>query len=104
MTEEAPLNTLVKTSEKDRIEQIERALLEVGTEVYRLRQEVHTSNSAYLHMIEVIKGLKVILDDKGLISEEDFENAIDLSQAISFQQSQDGSLLEDRDRIKKLTH
>lgn len=90
---------------QDRLEQLERTVLELGTELYRLKNEIGSARSAHNHFLEVMKGLKMILDEKGLISLEDFENAVDLGNAISGGSNHhEYSSHEDHDLVKKTSH
>lgn len=86
----------------DRIEQLERTVLELGTEIYRLRSEVGAAKNSHENFLEIIKGLKLILDEKGLISVEDFENAVELGNAISG--SYEPILHDEIEKIKKTSH
>ena len=42
---------------KDKISQLERAILELGTEIFRMKTEVRTLRDAHEQFIEVMKGL-----------------------------------------------
>ena len=88
---------------QDRLEQLERTVLELGTELYRLRSEVGNAKTSHENFLEIIKGLKLILDEKGLIAREDFENAVELGNAIAGGASESG-LYEEIDKIKKTSH
>lgn len=90
----------------ERIFQLERALLELGTELSQMRTEIVALRGTNNHFIEVMKGLKNILDEKGLITCEDFDNAIELGQAIASTRSPayDFSLEEELNRLKKSSH
>lgn len=66
-----------------RLEQLEHSLLELGTEVFRLKNEMTTLTQYHESFVDIVKGLKAILDEKGLISRDDFDAAIDLGNAIN---------------------
>ncbi len=89
----------------DRLHQLERTLLELGTELFRIKSDINSLRSFNNNFIEIMKGLQNILDEKGLISADDFEGAIDLGQAISsINQVNDLSFDDQLERIKKSGH
>ncbi len=63
-----------------RIEQLERTVLELGTEIFKLRSQITDLSKFHDQFLKTMKGLKIILDDKGLITTDDFETAIDLGE------------------------
>ena len=70
----------------NRIEHLENTILELGTELFKLKSTLTTitlQNESFMHMI---KGLKNILDEKGLIASADFEEAVDLGIISDFLQ------------------
>lgn len=90
---------------EDRINQLERTLLELGTEVFRVKTELSSIKDTNENFIEVMKGLKALLDEKGVISSDDFENAVDLGQALLLPTTPIESPFEDElERIKKTSH
>jgi regulator of replication initiation timing len=67
---------------KDKLDQLERTILELGAEIFRLKTElteIKTSNSNF-HL--TLNGLKDILDDKGIIMSDDFEEYPDITTSI----------------------
>lgn len=92
--------------ETDTTSQMERTLLELGTEVYRLKNELSELKGFQENFIDVVNGLKFILDDKGLITVEDFDSAIELGDAISFthRASLEDAITDDIKKIKKTSH
>ena len=92
-------------SNDNRLNQIERTLLELGTEIFRVKTELSSLKNTNETFLEVMKGLKGLLDEKGVISCDDFENAIDLGQAILSTTSPTDSVLGDEiSKIKKTSH
>lgn len=87
---------------RKRLDMLERAVLEMGAEVYSLRGVAAKSREYKDHVMSVMGGLKHLLDDKGLISIEDFEAAVDLVRSAD-RSSQEESALED-DLGKKTSH
>lgn len=90
-----------------RIKQLERTLLEMGSDLFRLKTEISTIKTNHDNQLNILNGLKKLLDEKGLILEEDFENAVDLGNAIDFGSafSRDvQSIEEEIEKIKKTSH
>ena len=94
------------TSEKERIYQLERTILELGTEVYRIKGDVGSLKNYHEKFIEIVDGLKKILDEKGLINTEDFDAAVELGNALSLKGtgSFDPSVELEIEKIKKISH
>ncbi len=67
----------------NRVQQLEQSLLELGTEVYRLKHQLANIGELHDKFKETMKALRQVLDDKGVITTEDFDEAVDLS-AINF--------------------
>ncbi len=98
-------NRALKSDKVDRLQQLERTVLELGTELFRMKTDVNSLRGFNSNFVEIMKGLQHILDEKGLISLEDFDNAIDLGQAISsINAVNDLSFDEHLERIKKSGH
>ena len=69
---------------EDAIRKLESTVLELGTEVYVLRNQLTKASSRNEQMLKIIQSLQKLLDEKNLISTEDFEIAIkleDISQS-----------------------
>ena len=62
---------------------IERSVLELGSEVYKLKQELKTVRSSHKNILDQLKALRLLLDDGGVISLDDFDGAIDLAEAMA---------------------
>ena len=89
-----------------KIENLERTLLELGSEIFRVKHridEVERSNSSYK---QVFFSLKKLLDDKGIISTEDFDDVVALDVILNNQQSnQHPELLQSlSDNLKKVVN
>ena len=87
-----------------KIDLLERSLLELGAELFKVKQSILEAREDNHKMIEVLKGLRLILDDRGLISLDDFDAAVELGDALS----EDGKLyksVEDAlNKLKKSSH
>lgn len=91
---------------RDRISQLERTILELGTEIFRMKTQVSSLKGEQETFIEMMSGLRNILDEKGLITEDDFDNAVALGEAIATtsQSSPEYHFEEELERIKKNSH
>lgn len=91
---------------EDKISQLERTILELGSEVFRIKTEMYSLKSNQENFCEVMKGLKNILDEKGLISSEDFDGAVDLGQALAASANtiHDTQYEDEVVKIKKVSH
>lgn len=76
----------------NRIDQLEYTVMELGSQVFRLKQEVSTLSHSQDTVVEVFKKLRSILDEKGVLDAEDFELLTDFHQLID--QFQDPMELE----------
>lgn len=65
-----------------RLEMLERTVLELGAELYNVKGKMAKHQDTYQHMLGIMKGLKHLLDEKGMISIEDFDAAIELGEAL----------------------
>jgi hypothetical protein len=61
-------------------EKLENTLLELGTELYRLRNQVTGLLDFKKGVEDSLSGLKALLDEKGIIDRDDFDMAIDFSK------------------------
>ena len=59
----------------DRVDQLEYTVMELGTEVFRLKSQISDISSVQEKTAKTLKNLKDILDEKGVISEDDFAAA-----------------------------
>lgn len=66
---------------RSKVEMLERTVLELGTSFYDLKGSVARSRESHDHLLGVIKSLKHLLDEKGLIDRDDFDAAIELGTA-----------------------
>lgn len=76
-----------------KLEHLERTILELGAELFQVKHridEVERSNSQYQ---QIFSSLKKLLDDKGIISAEDFDEVVDIDKILKLQASSQGSEL-----------
>ncbi|MFW7380048.1 MAG: hypothetical protein ACOH5I_14640 [Oligoflexus sp.] len=67
----------------DRIDQLEYTVMELGAEMFRLKQELQHITSMKENMLSVLKKLQFILDEKGIIDSEEFDMATSLNHFLS---------------------
>jgi len=88
-----------------RLAQLENTVLELGTELYRIRSTMTGLTELQEQFIQTLKGLQEILDDKGLIAREDFEAAAELNGAMQIAASHfDQDVDEALSKLKKSSH
>ena len=88
-----------------KLEMLERAVLELGTELYNIKAGVAKNQAAHDQFVKVIRGLKQLLDDKGLITGDDFDAAVELGQAIeTFGSHAEHSHYQELEKVKKTGH
>ncbi len=88
---------------KVRIEDLEVTILELGSEVFKLKHALTSLSLQNQNFMHIIASLKTMLSDKGVISEEDFDEAIDLGAVSEVLQkfSDPESELSHRSMVKK---
>ena len=86
-------------------DQLERAILELGSEIFRVKHrmdEVEKSNNTYK---QVFLSLKIMLDEKGIISADDFDEAIALDRILNLQSASQNDLMSSlSDDLKKVVN
>lgn len=69
-------------------EQFENTILELGTELWELRQQIISLSEQQEKNARFIKDLRGVLEEKGVIGEEDFDTNLD--QLNRFSEIEDG--------------
>jgi hypothetical protein len=67
---------------KDRIEQLEYTVMELGTELYKAKSEMQQISKVQRATLASLKGLRNVLDSKGVIDKDDIEIEIELTRLI----------------------
>lgn len=78
---------------QSKLEYLERTILELGSQLYRVKHQMDELSKANSGYRDLFISLKRLLDEKGVISAEDFEDAVALDKILSVQgaaASQDG--------------
>jgi len=89
---------------KDKVDQLERTILELGAEIFRLKTEITELKTNYSDIQGSIKGLKEFLDDKGIIMSEDFETTVQVSSMLALDHESDHLTNQEMERLKKSVH
>ena len=90
-------------SVQSRVDQLERTVLELGAELYTLKGTFAKQNESHTRFLAIVKGLKQLLDEKGLITLDDFDAAVQLGEALeSFNSSRD--TFNEIEKLKKTGH
>jgi hypothetical protein len=90
---------------RQRLDMLERTVLELGTEVYALKSTLAKSQASHEQFLSILKGLKQLLDAKGLITLDDFDAAVELGEALeAFNAQQSDSTFDEAERSKKSSH
>lgn len=89
-----------------RVAQLENSLLELGTEMFRLKHRLIETNHNQEQIVKSLQALKELLNDKGLVSSEEFDCAADLIRLIEkFDKSPENKAAPaPQDPIKKELH
>ena len=74
-----------------KIESLERAILELGSEVFRVKHRMDEVDKANHGYRQIFVSLKRLLDEQGIVSSEDFEEIVALDAILNLQQSSHGS-------------
>ena len=67
---------------ENRMEQLEYTVMELGTEMYRLRHQIDDLSANHDDLCNTFQDLKKILDQKGMITPEDFDKAIETKKLL----------------------
>jgi hypothetical protein len=85
----------------EKLRLVQRSLLDLGSQVFRLRQKVQDVNDFNEEFVKAMDALKNLLDEKDLVSKEEFESTVDL-RAIMRGMGDFESDVDQADRSKKV--
>jgi len=89
----------------EKLEMLERSVLDLGTEVHSLKGAVHKAKVLQDQVLGVFDNLKQLLDDKGLVTLDDFDAAVELGAALErFHSTSDASESDHSERKKETGH
>ena len=64
----------------EKIQMLERSLLELGTEIFYLRSQVKDMSQFHSSYIKTMQNLRNLMDEKGVIDRIDFEASVDFDE------------------------
>ena len=70
-----------------KLEYLERTILELGSEIYQVKHRMDEVEKSNVNYRQIFVSLKKLLDDKGIISGEDFDEVVDLDHILNHQAS-----------------
>ncbi len=76
-----------------KLDHLERTVLEHGTEIYRVRHRMDLIEKENSYYQEVFICLRKMLDEKGMISLEDFDEAVHLDRILRRQSATNGDVM-----------
>ncbi len=85
------------------LDKLEQTVLDLGVELFRLKSDMAQIKNGHDRFVKVLAGLRAILDEKGIISADDFETAVDLNEIMN-QQRHSQAQEEAGETVKKASH
>lgn len=70
-----------------KLDHLERTVLELGTEIYRVKHRMDVVEQDNNHYQQIFMSLRKLLDEKGIIALEDFDDAVALDRILARQGS-----------------
>jgi hypothetical protein len=88
----------------NKLEQLERALLEMGSELYRVKHELSDVRDNQTKFLKSMQSLKNLFDEKGLVTTDEFESAVDLVEIMNKMGTGVDAAQSVFERLKKVGH
>ena len=89
---------------KAKLDLLERTILELGTELFNLKGMVGKTQESHEQLLTIMKGLKQLLDEKGLITRDDFDAAVELGEALELFNTPYDDVHHEAEKSKKQGH
>lgn len=70
---------------QSKLDHLERTILELGAQVYRTKHQMDEITKINACYVEIFASLKRLLDERGIISSDDFEEAIAIDKILKLQ-------------------
>jgi len=89
---------------KDLIHRLESTILELGAEIYSLKHQIKETVSHNEKLVAGFKALQTLLDERGLVEEEEFALAVNMSEIDDKAAHMDADIQSFMDDAKKMAH
>ena len=66
----------------ERLLKLEHTIMDLGSEIYRLRHDLKESQKTHHKVLTTLRGIRSMLDEKGLVTADEFETAVDLQKIL----------------------
>lgn len=73
----------------ERMQKLEHTIMELGSEIYKLRHDLKESQKVHYKVLTTLRGIRSILDEKGIVTAEEFETAVDLQKILEQTEAND---------------
>lgn len=88
-----------------RVDMLERTLLDLGTQLFEVKGRLTKFQERHDRFVGLLTGLKHLLDEKGVLTPDDFDAAAELGGASAqISQTTDFQVSEWSDKTKKEGH
>lgn len=67
-----------------RLELLERTVMELGADIISVRSSMNKYKKSHAQLLQIFKGLKQLLDEKGLVTLEDFDAAVEIGEVLEY--------------------
>lgn len=89
-----PANSLEQLNNMNgKLDYLERTILELGSEIFQVKHRIEEVEKSNTHFKQVFISLKKLLDERGIISSEDFDEVVALDNILNHQSSSQSSEL-----------
>lgn len=87
-----------------RLDLLERAIMELGADLISVKGSMNKYKKSHTQLLQLFKGLKQLLDEKGLVTLEDFDAAVEIGEVLEYFNTNLDSGKEDNLVGKKVGH
>jgi hypothetical protein len=56
--------------------------MELGADLITVKSSMNKYKKSHTHLLQIFKGLKQLLDEKGLVTLEDFDAAVEIGEVL----------------------
>lgn len=88
----------------NKLNSLEQTIMELGTEIYRLRSDLTVLKEDSDKYRALLGTIKRVLDDKDIVTIEDFDLLLNEHELNSFEREGDAATERELSRFKKSTH